>query len=105
VDEKTVEWNLGFAYDEVIAGLEKLLSEGEYAHTRAETAAETHFQVTLAQGTLGLKVQPLPSHQSPFNPYVSFHRTLVVMTFSEVGRQDEETFLHRLTLRFLRAGG
>jgi hypothetical protein len=105
VDEKTVEWNLGFAYDEVIAGLEKLLSEGTYAHTRTATDTETHFQVTLAQGTLGLKVQPLLSHQSPFNPHVFFHRTLLVMTFMEVSRQDEETFLHRLTLRFLRAGG
>jgi hypothetical protein len=105
VDEKTVEWNLGFAYDEVIAGLENLLSEGEYTYSRTETAAETHVQVILAQGTLGLKVQPLPSHQSPFNPHVFFHRTLLVMTFMEVSRQDEETFLHRLTLRFLRAGG
>ncbi len=105
MDEKTIEWNLGFAYDEVIAGLEKLLSEGTYAHTRTETAAEAHFQVMLAQGTFRLKVQPLPSHQSPFNLPVVFQRTLLVMTFNEVSRQDEETFLHRLTLRFLRAGG
>jgi len=85
--------------------LEKLLSEGTYAHARTETDADTHFQVTLAQGTLWLKVQPLPSHKSPFNPHVFFHRTLLVMAFNGVGRQDEETFLRRLTLRFLRAGG
>jgi len=103
--EKTVEWNLGFARDEVVAGLKKLLNEARYMYTHTETNAETCFQVTLPEGSLQLSVLPLPSHHSPFNPHVFFHRTLLVMTFTGAEVQDEETFMRRLTLTFLRAGG
>ncbi|MBI3303718.1 MAG: hypothetical protein HYZ72_16760 [Deltaproteobacteria bacterium] len=105
MNEKTIEWNLGFARDEVIAGLEKLLTQAGYTYTRAETDAEDRFQVTLPQGTVALVVRPLPSRRSPFGPQIVFHRTLLVMTYTGVSAQEEETFLHRLTLTFLRAGG
>lgn len=103
--DKTIEWNLGFAQDEVVAGLEKLLTQGEYTYTRAETDTEAQFQVTLFSGSLRLVVRQLPSRHSPFNPQVFFHRTLLVMTFAGISIQEEEAFLHRLTLTFLRAGG
>jgi hypothetical protein len=103
--EKTVEWNLGFTRDEVITGLKKLLREARYTYTQTETNAEMGFQVTLSGGSLQLSVLPLPSHNSPFNPHVFVHRTLLVMTFTGAGMQDEEAFLRRLTLTFLRAGG
>jgi hypothetical protein len=105
VTEKTVEWNLGFARDEVLAGLEKLLAGAGYLYTRTESEAEVRFQVTLPQGSLGLTVRPLLSQRSPFGPHLFFHRTLLIMTYRDVSVQDEETFLRRLTLTFLRAGG
>jgi hypothetical protein len=103
--EKTVEWNLGFARDDVIVGLKKLLREARYTYIHTETNAETGFQVTFPEGSLQLSVLPLPSHNSPFNPHVFFRRTLLVMTFTGAGVQDEEAFMRRLTLTFLRAGG
>jgi hypothetical protein len=105
VIEKTIEWNLGFARDEVIAGLEKLLTETGYVYTRADTDTEIRFQAILAQGLLELTVRALLSQRSPFNPPIFFHRTLLVMTFTGVSTQEEETFLRRLTLTFLRVGG
>jgi hypothetical protein len=103
--EKTVEWNLGFARQEVIAGLKKLLREARYMYTQTETNAETGFQVTFPEGSLQLRVLPLPSHNSPFNRHVFFHRTLLVMTFTGAEVQDEKAFMRHLTLTFLRAGG
>lgn len=103
--EKTIEWNLGFARDEVIAGLEKLLGTAGYTYTRTEIDAEVRWQVTLAPGTIGLTVRPLPSQRSPFGPHLVFHRTLLAMTYTGVSAEKEKTFLHRLTLAFLRAGG
>jgi len=105
VTDKTVEWNLGFAQGEVVEGLEKLLTQAGYPYTRIEADAEVQFQVILPSGSLRLVVRPLPSHHSPFNPQVLFHRTLLLMTFADVSIQEEEAFLHRLTLTFLRAGG
>ncbi|TMA58477.1 MAG: hypothetical protein E6J80_04940 [Deltaproteobacteria bacterium] len=64
MSEKTIEWNLGFARDEVLAGLEKLLTTAGYAYTRVATDGEVRFQVTLAQGPLGvtarLSLSPVP---------------------------------------------
>jgi hypothetical protein len=105
VTEKTIEWNLGFTPDEVIVGLEKLLTEAGYAYTRVEPDAEVRFQVTLAQGTLGLTVRPLLGQRSPFSPQLILHRTLLVMTWNGVSAEEEAVFLRRLTLAFLRVGG
>ncbi len=103
--EKTIEWNLGFAPDEVLVGLEKLFTEVGYAYLRAETDSEVRFQVTLAQGALELAVRPLLSQRSPFSPQIILHRTLLVMTFTGASAREEKTFLHHLTLTFLRVGG
>ena len=103
--EKAIEWNLGFARDEVVTGLEKFLAEGKYTYTQAETDARVDFHVALSSGSLTLTVRPLLSHRSPFSPKIILHRTLLLVTFVGVSDQEKETFLHRLTLTFLRVGG
>lgn len=103
--EKTVQWNLGFPPDEVIAGLEKLLAGVSAVYTREERDAEVGVRIPLASGSLTLTVRPLLTSVSPFNFQGSSRRTLLLMTFSGVDTQEEETFLRRLTLAFLRVGG
>ncbi|MGE0822301.1 MAG: hypothetical protein AB7G75_05440 [Candidatus Binatia bacterium] len=103
--EKTVEWNLGFAHDEVVAGLEKLLAQAAYLYTHATINDTVQFQATLPSGTLRLIARALPARQSPFSSPIFFHRTLVTMTFTGVSTEDENAFMRRLTLTFLRAGG
>lgn len=103
--EKTIQWNLGFPPDEVIAGLEKLLTGVAAGYTREERDTEVYVRVPLASGSLTLTVRPLLTSFSPFNFHGGARRTVLLMTFSEVNAQEEETFLRRLTLAFLRVGG
>lgn len=103
--EKTIEWNLGFARDEVIIGLEKLFAQSALTFTRVESEAEVCFHVSLSSGSLRLTVQPLLSSHGPFNLQNFSRRTLLQITFVGISAQEEETFLRRLTLAFLRVGG
>lgn len=103
--EKTIQWNLGFPPDEVIAGLEKLLAGAAVVYTREERGTEVCVRVSLASGSLTLTVRPLLAPFRPFNFQGGIRRTLLLMTFSEVNAQEEEAFLRRLTLAFLRVGG
>lgn len=103
--EKTIEWNLGFAHEEVVVGLEKMLTKAGYAYSRTDASPAVHFQITLPQGTCELHARPLLSHRSPFSPQIILHRTLLVITCTGVSAQDEQALLHRLTLAFLRVGG
>ncbi|HEV8718594.1 MAG TPA: hypothetical protein VGX03_37975 [Candidatus Binatia bacterium] len=101
----TIEWNLAFARDEVVTGLEKLLSQLGYTYTRTDGDAETRFQATLSQGVLDIVVQPLVSHRSPFKLQVVRQRTLLTATCTGLSAQEEERFRQALTLTFLRVGG
>ena|SRR5215510_7893012 len=103
--ENTIEWNLGFARDEVEAGVKKLLAESGSVFTCWETEAETRFQATLAQGSLEAIVRPLTSYRSPFNLQATLHRTLLVVSCTGFSAQEKEAFRQRLTLTFLRVGG
>lgn len=103
--EKTIEWNLGFARDEVIVGLEKLFAKAALPFTRMEGEAEVRFHVSLSSGSLRLTVQPLRSSHGPFNLQGLSQRTLLQITFVGASAQEEETFLRHLTLAFLRVGG
>jgi hypothetical protein len=105
VTEKIIEWNLAFAADEVVAGVEKLLAKIGYAFFRTERAEETYFQAKPPQGTLSCLVRPLASHRSPFNLQVTLHRTLLIVTYSEFSPQMEEILQRSMTLAFLRVGG
>jgi hypothetical protein len=105
MSESKLEWNLAFAQEEVIAGLEKLLTRAGHSYTRTDTEGETRFQATLPQGVLHIIVQPLSSHRSPFNLPVVLHRTLLIATGIGLSPEEEKAFRHALTLAFLRVGG
>jgi hypothetical protein len=101
-----LEWNLGFAFDEVVEGLEKMCAMRSYVYTRTDRDGETDLSVTLPSGTLALSVKPLPSHRSPFSPLIILHRTLLtVPSLAPVALHDWDTFRQHVTLAFLRAGG
>lgn len=103
--EKTIEWNLAFAADEVVAGVERLLSKLGYAFCQTRKVEEIDFHATPPQGTLSLLVRPLTGHRSPFNIYTTLQRTLLIVTYSEFSPQMEELLQRALTLTFLRVGG
>jgi hypothetical protein len=106
VSEILLEWNLGFAFDEVVEGLEKMCTTRGYVRTRTDCDGETVFSLSLWSGTLELSVKPLSSYRSPFGHNITWHRTL--LTVSETGvvtPQEREIFRQHLTLAFLRAGG
>ena len=106
MSEILLEWNLGFAFNEVVEGLEKMCTMRSYAHTRTDRDGETLFSFTLPSGTLELSVKPLLSHRSPFSHTIILHRTLLIVSVTGVVTpQERETFRHYLTLAFLRAGG
>jgi len=105
VTEKTIEWNLAFALDEVVAGVEKLLEKMGYAFSRMEKGEATHYLATPPQGSLTFLARPLASHSSPFNLQVTLHRTLLVTTYAGFTSQMEESLQKNLTLAFLRVGG
>lgn len=105
MSESTIEWNLAFAREEVVAGLEKLLAQAGYVYTRTDADVETRFQAARSQGSLAIVVRPLLSRSSPFNLQVVLHRTLLVATCTGLSAEEEEAFRYRLTLTFLRVGG
>ena len=105
MSEKTLEWNLGFARDEVVAGLEKLFVQLEWAHTCTETDAETRFHAAFSQGMLDIAVRPLTSYRSPFNIQATLPRTLLIVCSTGLTPAEEATLRYRLTLAFLRVGG
>ena len=102
---KTVEWELGFHLDEVIAGLEKLLTNTGYQITREKTDAREQFLARLSQpgSYLWLEVRPLPARR--LSPVISFPRTLLSIRFTGATSAEEGDFMRRLTMAFLRVGG
>jgi hypothetical protein len=105
VSEKIIEWNLGFARDEVVAGVEKLFMQLAWAYTRTETDAETRFQAVYLQGKIEMVVRPLTSYRSPFNIQAVLHRTMLTVHAVGLEAEEKKTLHHRLTLTFLRVGG
>jgi hypothetical protein len=106
VTEPLLEWNLGFSFDEVVEGLEKMCTMRHYVYTRICQKGEALLYPTLPSGTLALSVKPLLSRHSPFSPLIILHRTLLSVTSTgTVSPQDWENFRQHLTLAFLRAGG
>lgn len=103
--ERNFEWNLAFASDEVVEGIEKMCNTESYPYIKKETAGETLFHVTLPDGSASLRIRPQDAQQAPFNPILKFQRTLLAVSMSEVGPQTVETLHWKLMLTFLRAGG
>jgi hypothetical protein len=106
VTTSLLEWDLGFAFDEVVEGLEKMCTMRRYVYTRTDRDGETCLSVTLPSATLKLLVKPLLSHRSPFSPLIILRRTLLTVTsLAPVALHDWDTFRQHMTLAFLRAGG
>lgn len=101
-----LEWDLGFAFDEVVEGLEKMCAMRRYVYTRTDRDGETCLSVTLPSATIALLVKPLLSHRSPFSPLIILHRTLLTVTSTApVAPHDWDIFRQHVRLAFLRAGG
>jgi hypothetical protein len=101
-----LEWNLGFAFAEVVEGLEKMCVTRGYVYSRVDRDGETDFSVTLPSGILALVVKPLLSQRSPFSPLIIVHRTMLTITsLTTIALQDWDPFQRHVTLAFLRAGG
>lgn len=103
--ERNFEWNLAFASDEVVEGIEKMCRTEGYPYTKGQTSSETLFDITFSDGHATLRIRPQDALQAPFNPILKFQRTFLAVSMSEVGAQTVETLHWKLTLAFLRAGG
>ncbi len=105
VNEKTIEWNLAFARDEVVEGIRKLLGKLAYPFSCSESHDTFLLLAVPPQGALSFSIRPLVSHQSPFNIQVTLHRTLLTTTYSGFSPQMEDVLQRNLTFAFLRVGG
>ena len=103
--EKIIEWNLAFTLDEVVVGVEKLLSKLGYAFSRSHAAEEEIFHATPPRGALTCAAKPLTAYRSPFNIQVTLHRTLLTVSYSGLGEREEALLKQQMTLAFLRVGG
>ncbi len=105
--ETTMEWNLGFAYTEVVTRLEKMLVSRQVAYCQEETAAEARFHATLPhnQGRIELIVRPIESSDRPALLKAVRQRTSLRVRLQALGPQQEKAFMHGLNVAFLRVGG
>ncbi len=103
--EKRVEWDLGFSREEVLAGLERLLSREGYKFQRERVGEEERFFLPFAPNGpfLELCLRSLPPRR--LGPVASMPHTLLAMRFVGMPSGVEERFLYQLTLAFLRTGG
>ena len=105
VSERNFDWNLAFASDEVVEGVEKICHMEGYSYTKEQTGSETLFDIILPDGNAILRIRSQDAQQAPFNPMLKFQRTFLAVSMPEVGAQTVETLHRKLTLAFLRAGG
>jgi hypothetical protein len=105
VRERNFEWNLAFATDEVIEGIEKMCANEAYPYTKEKQAELTRYHLTLPDGTVTLSVHPNGAQIAPFNAILKFQRTMLKVSMPDVAPQTVETLHRKLTLAFLRAGG
>ena len=102
---KSIEWNLGFAYVEVVERLAKMLDDIGSTYTQATTDSGAMFHASLPHGRLELSACPASVPKSSALLQAVRHRTLLGLTFIEVSPEDEKDFMQRLTIAFLRVGG
>ena len=102
---KSIEWNLGFAYADVVERLAKMLDKIGSMYTQETTASEAVFHASLSHGRLELRARPASVPKSSALLQAVRHRTLLGITFMEVSPEDEKDFMQRLTIAFLRVGG
>ena len=101
------EWNLGFAYAEVVARLEKMLKRRQLAYCRQTSDTEARFEVTLppGRGRAELIARPLVASGRPAPLQAVRSRTLLRVRFEALDRQQRHAFMQDLSLAFLRVGG
>ena len=102
---KSIEWNLGFAYADVVERLAKMLDKIGSTYTQETTDSEAIFHASLSYGRLELSARPASVPKSSALLQAVRHRTLLGITFMEVSLEDEKDFMQRLTIAFLRVGG
>jgi hypothetical protein len=105
VRHKSIEWNLGFAYTDVVERLAKMLTAMGSTYTQETTDSGAVFHASLSHGRLELRARPASMPKSSALLQAVRHRTLLGMTFIEVSPEDEKNFMQRLTIAFLRVGG
>ena len=101
----SIEWNLGFAYAEVVERLAKMLDDIGSTYTQATTDSGAVFHASLSHGRLELNACPASVPKISALLQAVRHRTLLGITFIEVSPEDEKDFRQRLTIAFLRVGG
>lgn len=101
------EWNLGFAYGEVVTRLEKMLERRQLVYCRQTSDTEVRFEVTLppGRGRAELVARPLAAPGRPALLQAVRQRTLLSIRFEELERQQRYAFMQDLGLAFLRVGG
>lgn len=101
------EWNLGFAYAEVVTRLEKMLAHRQVSYHQEKTDAEARFHATLphGQGRIELIARPIQPSDKPALLRAVRQRTLLSVRFQALDPQQEKAFMHSLNIAFLRVGG
>lgn len=105
VRHKSIEWNLGFAYADVVERLANMLEAIGSTHTQETTDSGAVFHASLSHGRLELSARPACVPHSSALLRAVRHRTFLGMTFIEVSPEDEKAFMQRVTIAFLRVGG
>jgi hypothetical protein len=105
VTHKSIEWNLGFAYADVVERLAKMLDKIGSTYTHEITDSAAVFHASLSHGRLELSARPASMPKSSALLQAVRHRTLLSITFTEVSPEDKKDFMQRLTIAFLRVGG
>ncbi len=103
--EKTVEWDLGFGLDDVVAGLEKLFAHADYRVKRDKNHKAERFSLTLSQAGSCLLLDARPLSARRLGPAIFSPRTLLSIHFTKATPEEEADFMKRLTMAFLRVGG
>lgn len=102
---RSIEWNLGFAYTEVVERVAKMLDKMGSKYIREATDSETTFRAGLSHGRLELTARPASVSKGSVILQAVRHRTLLGITFVAVNAEEEKDFMRLLTTSFLRIGG
>ena len=107
VANTSTEWNLGFAYAEVVTRLEKLFDERQMLYTQEASDTEARFVARLppGQGSIELTARPAVTSRGSALLQAVRHRTLLGIHFQAVEAEQEKAFMQRLSIAFLRLGG
>ena len=101
----TVEWELGFAGEEVVRGVENLCLLADYRFRRERSADEGRFHIPIGGGGGCVVLEVCPLAPRSLSAAISFPRTRLRIRFHDAEGEARTAFMRRLTLAFLRVGG